>query len=125
MMHVILEQPPVGRGGPAGFAAATAAQDQFSGTTALCALPDKSDPIRWPERRLQPAGATVRARTVIRPSAGWRAINFAELFQYRELLWILAARDIKVRYKQTALGVLWAILQPLLTMMVFTVVFGR
>lgn len=61
----------------------------------------------------------------IEPTPGWRAINFAELYQYRELLWILAARDIKVRYKQTALGAAWAILQPLLTMVIFTVVFGK
>lgn len=64
-------------------------------------------------------------RTRIEATPGWRAINFNELYQYRELLWILAARDIKVRYKQTALGAAWAILQPLLTMVIFTVVFGR
>ena len=43
---------------------------------------------------------------------GWRAIDFAELWQYRELLWMLGMRDVKVRYKQTALGVLWAIIPP-------------
>lgn len=67
----------------------------------------------------------LRRKTRIEATPGWRAINFAELFQYRELLWILAARDIKVRYKQTALGAAWAILQPLLTMVIFTIVFGR
>jgi len=119
MMHVTLEQPPAGGGEPAGFAAT--ARTDFSGKPALRSL----RPICSHERPVEQARAPIRPRTIIRPSTGWRAINFAELLQYRELLWILAARDIKVRYKQTALGVLWAILQPLLTMMVFTVVFGR
>lgn len=61
----------------------------------------------------------------IRPSAGWRAINLAELWRYRELLWFLAIRDVKLRYKQTALGVAWVVLQPLLTTAVFTLFFGR
>jgi lipopolysaccharide transport system permease protein len=60
----------------------------------------------------------------IRSSAGWRALDLAELWRYRELLWFLAVRDIKLRYKQTVLGVAWAVLQPLLTMVVFTVFFG-
>ncbi len=62
---------------------------------------------------------------LIKPAPGWKAINFRELWQFRELLWFLALRDIKVRYKQTALGVAWAILQPILTMVVFTIFFGR
>jgi len=62
--------------------------------------------------------------TVIEPSQGWRALNFKELWAYRELFWVLTLRDIKVRYKQTVLGVLWAVLQPVLTMLIFTVVFG-
>ena len=72
-----------------------------------------------------PEARPPRRKARIEATPGWRAINFAELFEYRELLWILAARDIKVRYKQTALGAAWAILQPLLTMVVFTVVFGK
>ena len=48
-----------------------------------------------------------------------------ELFQYRDLFWVLARRDISVRYKQTVIGILWAVLRPLLTMIVFTLVFGR
>lgn len=63
--------------------------------------------------------------TRIRPSGGWRAINLAEVWRYRELLFFLTLRDIKLRYKQTALGVAWAVLQPLLTMAVFTVFFGK
>jgi lipopolysaccharide transport system permease protein len=56
---------------------------------------------------------------------GWRAINFAELWRYRELLIFYAIRDIKVRYKQTFLGAAWAILQPVMTMVVFSIFFGR
>ncbi len=63
--------------------------------------------------------------TRIRPSGGWRAVNLAEVWRYRELLFFLTLRDIKLRYKQTALGVAWAVLQPLLTMAVFTVFFGK
>jgi lipopolysaccharide transport system permease protein len=56
---------------------------------------------------------------------GWVAINFAELWQYRELLFFFAVRDIKVRYKQTLLGASWAILQPFMTMVVFSIFFGK
>jgi lipopolysaccharide transport system permease protein len=63
--------------------------------------------------------------TRIRPGKGWRGIDLREVWRYRELLWFLTLRDIKLRYKQTALGVGWAVLQPLFTMAVFTVFFGR
>ncbi len=62
---------------------------------------------------------------VIEPSKGWIPLNLRDLWQYRDLLYILTMRDIKVRYKQTALGALWAIIQPLFTMVIFTVFFGR
>src|SRR5437660_8762242 len=61
----------------------------------------------------------------IEPSPGWVSLRLGELWEYRELLYFLVWRDIKVRYKQTALGAAWAVLQPLLTMIVFTVFFGR
>lgn len=61
----------------------------------------------------------------IRPSAGWRAVNLAEVWRYRELLYFLTVRDIKLRYKQTALGVAWAVLQPLLSLTVFVIFFGK
>jgi lipopolysaccharide transport system permease protein len=61
----------------------------------------------------------------IRPTPGWKALNLRELWQFRELLWFLALRDIQVRYKQTLLGVAWAIIQPLMTMVIFTIFFGR
>jgi lipopolysaccharide transport system permease protein len=68
---------------------------------------------------------SLEAPTRIRPGTGWRAVNLLELWRYRELLFFLTLRDIKLRYKQTALGVAWAVLQPLLTMAVFTVFFGN
>ena len=63
--------------------------------------------------------------TVIKPRKGLIGLDLKELFRYRELLWILALRDIKVKYKQTIIGGLWAILQPVMTMVVFTVFFGK
>jgi lipopolysaccharide transport system permease protein len=65
------------------------------------------------------------AHTIIRPSQGWVSLDLTELWHYRELLFFLTWRDIKVRYKQTALGAAWAIIQPLFSMIVFSVVFGR
>ncbi|MCS7210755.1 MAG: ABC transporter permease [Chloroherpetonaceae bacterium] len=53
------------------------------------------------------------------------SLNIGELFEYRELLWMLAYRDIKIRYAQTVLGVLWALIQPLTTLVIFTLVFSR
>jgi len=61
----------------------------------------------------------------IEPSKGWVSIGLRDLWQYRELLFFLAWRDVKVRYKQTVLGVAWAVIQPLFTMLVFTLFFGR
>ena len=63
--------------------------------------------------------------TVIEPPQGWRALDFRELWHYRELLWVLTERDIKVRYKQTALGFAWAIIQPVMLMIVFSIFFGH
>jgi lipopolysaccharide transport system permease protein len=63
--------------------------------------------------------------TVIEPSRGWVAVRLDELWEYRELLYFFAWRDVKVRYKQTLLGASWAVLQPLLTMLIFTIFFGR
>ncbi|MCS6263315.1 MAG: ABC transporter permease [Nitrospira sp.] len=68
---------------------------------------------------------TAVPRIRLKPSNGWRALNLREFWQYRELLYFLSWRDIKVRYKQTALGALWAILQPFLTMLVFSLFFGN
>jgi lipopolysaccharide transport system permease protein len=63
--------------------------------------------------------------TVIEPARGWSLIDVGELWRYRELLFLLCWRDIKVRYKQTALGAAWAVLQPAMLMVVFTIFFNR
>jgi lipopolysaccharide transport system permease protein len=63
-------------------------------------------------------------RTVIQPVNNWFGINLKELWDFRELFWILALREVQLRYRQTFLGVVWVILQPLLTTAIFTVVFG-
>jgi lipopolysaccharide transport system permease protein len=72
--------------------------------------------------RDQTTGADV---TIVRPRAGWVALNLPELWHYRELLYFLVWRNIKVRYKQTLLGASWALIQPLATMVVFSIFFGR
>lgn len=66
-----------------------------------------------------------RPSVIIEPSSGWAALNLRELWIYRDLLMILAGRDVKLRYKQTGLGVTWVILQPLVAAGIFTVMFGR
>ena len=63
-------------------------------------------------------------RVVVRPSSGWIPINFRDLWVYRELLFFIAWRDLKVRYKQTVLGVAWVLFQPLIAMLIYTVLFG-
>ena len=62
---------------------------------------------------------------VIQPSKRWNLLSFKDIWAYRELLFFLTWRDVKVRYKQTALGAAWAILQPLFMMVIFTIFFGR
>src|SRR5450432_1293471 len=66
-----------------------------------------------------------QSETIIRPRPGWIAIDWRELWDARELLAFLIWRDVSVRYKQTVLGVAWAVLQPVFTMAVFTVIFGN
>jgi lipopolysaccharide transport system permease protein len=63
--------------------------------------------------------------TVIEPRCGWQIIGFRELWRFREVLYFLTWRDLKVRYKQTVLGVAWALLQPLAAMLVFALFLGR
>ncbi|NLN70120.1 MAG: ABC transporter permease [Chloroflexi bacterium] len=60
----------------------------------------------------------------LRPAKGWLGLDLRELWRYRELIFFLTWRDIKVRYKQAILGVSWALLQPLLTVLIFTMIFG-
>jgi lipopolysaccharide transport system permease protein len=72
-------------------------------------------------------GASLPDKPVVTigPSKSWVALQLGDFWQYRELLYFLTWRDVKVRYKQTLLGAAWAILQPLLTMLIFTLFFGR
>jgi len=65
------------------------------------------------------------AEIVIKPSRGWVPLKLGELWQYRELLVFLVWRDTKVRYKQASLGIAWAVIQPLMTMVIFSVIFGE
>lgn len=62
---------------------------------------------------------------IIRPTKGWVSLRLREIWEYRELLYFLLWRDIKVRYKQTLLGAAWAVIQPFMTMVVFSIFFGR
>ena len=64
-------------------------------------------------------------RTALQPPGRWPALNLGELWRYRDLLYILAWRDVKVRYKQALLGAAWAVIQPLVLMSIFTLLFGR
>ena len=86
---------------------------QFSSTSEKEPPEPKPNPV--PDRPL----------VVIEPKRSWVALNVKETWAYRELLYFLIWRDVKVRYKQTALGAAWAIIQPLFTMLIFTIFFGR
>ncbi|MDQ3813335.1 MAG: ABC transporter permease [Armatimonadota bacterium] len=78
-----------------------------------------------PERLKRSQALPDKPLITIQPSTSWVALNVADLWAYRELFYFLTWRDVKVRYKQTALGVVWAILQPVMTMIVFTLIFGK
>ena len=86
---------------------------------------DRRTPATSTTTQAEPADRPPAVHLRIKPGTGWRAINLAEIWRYRELLFFLTWRDIKLRYKQTALGVAWAVLQPLATMAVFAVFFGK
>ncbi|MBM4042921.1 MAG: ABC transporter permease [Planctomycetes bacterium] len=74
--------------------------------------------------QLASATAAPAPEVVIEPTRGWLPINFREIWRYRELLYFLAWRDVRVRYKQTVLGFLWAFLQPFAKMVIFSAIFG-
>jgi homopolymeric O-antigen transport system permease protein len=79
-----------------------------------------------PADALAPAPAPkTLAHTVMEPRPGWRPVDLKELWRYRDLFWFLAIRDVKVRYKQTLLGVAWAVIQPVFMMVTFYIFFGR
>src|ERR1700704_2788834 len=83
--------------------------------------------LTLPPESAAPLQTQVSAPAVVRiePPRGWLELRLAQVWEYRELLYFFAMRDIKIRYKQTAIGVLWVVLQPLMTMGVFTIFFGR
>lgn len=72
-----------------------------------------------------PPPAPGRQRLKIRPESGWAPLNLRELWDFRDLLVILGVRDIKLRYRQTALGVIWVVLQPVLAAAIFALIFGK
>jgi lipopolysaccharide transport system permease protein len=86
--------------------------------------PSTGQPAAEPLGSLATAGPAVVAETVIEPRKGWIGIDWGELARARELLFFLVWRDIKVRYKQATLGVLWAVLVPLIQVAIFSVIFG-
>src|SRR5512143_1017343 len=85
------------------------------------------DPALEKTARKADIGESLKGDSVfwIQPTKGWGLFDLRELWEFRELLYFLTWRDIKVRYKQTALGVAWVVLQPLALMAVFTLLFGR
>lgn len=96
-------------------------------STAMANRADSTEPgtTAPPDTRAPAPGPAPIHQTIIEPPRSWQLINFRELWQYRELLFFLTWRDVKVRYKQTVLGVAWAVLQPAMMMAVFVVFFGR
>jgi len=89
------------------------------------ALSQKELVIAVPEPLPEAPAPAPRPLIRIRPSHGWVSLKLSELWSYRELLYFLTWRDVKVRYKQTALGAAWAIIQPFFTMLIFSLFFGR
>jgi hypothetical protein len=92
----------------------TTTETEVAAPLASLAVPGRSSPE-----------ATEPVCTVVQPASGWQALNVAELWQYRGLIYFLIWRDVKGRYKQTVLGVAWAVLQPAIMMVMFTLLFGR
>ena len=85
---------------------------------------EKPERVELPVAAGGPVATSARV-TVIQPTRGWVALGLRELWEHRELFYFLAWRDIKVRYKQTAIGALWALIQPIATVTIFTVLFGH
>ncbi|GGF47030.1 transport permease protein [Echinicola rosea] len=85
----------------------------------------KNDVRQSNNSTIRPISNTYSQPKVIEPSKGWKLVDFKELWRYKDLLYFLTLRGIKARYAQSILGVAWAIIQPLFTTLVFTVVFGN
>ena len=77
------------------------------------------------DHRIADATFEQQPLVVIEPTKGWSSINLGDIWRYRELLYFLAWRDVKVRYKQTVLGIVWVILQPLASTIIFTIILGK
>ena len=88
--------------------------------TMMASTPSPANPVRT-DAPVVPHTAP----TILCARDGWVSVDFKELWRYRELCWFLALRDIQLRYKQTTLGAAWAIIQPVFTMIVFTIFFGK
>src|SRR5437660_9686755 len=89
---------------------------------------ESSSTIAYAERQMTPVAEVDRHLTPtlrIRPTKGWAALNLREIWNYRDLLWILVERNIKVIYKQTAVGMAWVALQPLIATAVLALIAGR
>ena len=92
-----------------------AKENQSAGNSPLSNLERSKSGYQLPENPI----------VIIQPSKSWVALNLRDFWNYRDLLYILTKRDIQVRYKQTLLGATWAIIQPLFTMLIFTLFFGK
>src|SRR5262245_32856559 len=86
---------------------------------------EQKDFIAEPLPRQKAPAQSATVATIIKPARGWLSFGLGEIWAYRELVYFLIWRDVKVRYKQTAIGAIWAVLQPLMTMIMFTLVFKR
>lgn len=101
---------------------------RLKSTFTVPVVEDTASPVIAPSEPTASATAIIlpdEPVVVIEARRSWSALDLRELWAYRELLYFLTVRDIKVRYKQTALGAAWAIIQPVMTMLVFTLFFGR
>jgi lipopolysaccharide transport system permease protein len=78
-----------------------------------------------PRNTVLPATSNTITKSIIEPPRRLQVLDLREIWHYRELLYFLAWRDVKVRYKQTVIGVLWIVLQPFLTMVIFSIIFGK
>jgi lipopolysaccharide transport system permease protein len=89
-------------------------------------LPTETEPVPVPDPKPEPAPAAPKPPlTVIEPRAGWGVFDLRELWRFRELLLFLIWRDVKIRYKQTAVGAAWAVLQPVVVVLALTFALGR
>ena len=102
-----------------------AANDASTLKSTEASTSNQSDPAAPKSPLPESVDLPAQPLVTIEPSGRWGVFNLRDLWSYRELLYFLIWRDVKVRYKQTALGVAWAIIQPLFTMLIFTLFFGR